>query len=753
MIKAAFLAKPIKGCILVITNEESIAQHCADSKKYVINIQGLEDEVALNLFTKTWCGNEGYFFKLMNITSEDEDLSRRITTKCGGLPKVITAIAKYIRHEIENHILFLSLPHEAKKLTLMQTNAEFMSLLETNPMFDSLRGLFSWIQSYFHDCPDSLKPCIFYLSIFPSSHNIRRRRLLRRWIAEGYSTEENVEKLFVDLVKLSIIQQQSPSKRGVCQFNGFFREYIISRPMQDNLVFELDGHCSLDSQHAGKHLTISINWYRAKFIFESLELSRLRSLTVFGEWRSFFISADAKMKMLRVLDLEDTSGVRDDHLKHIGKLMPQLKFLSLRGCKDITCLPSSLGCLRQLQTLDIKCTSIVTLPPAIMKLEKLQYVCAGTRGYGSATPEDNNGAAVGIATAPPTDGDVASTSQPVGEASAVAAPPPTGADGTSTRQPPPAAAVDEARSSSPWRSRPRGGLAFSWLSRFRRNGIVSGAHDGVRFPAAAAGGIGRLRALHTIGVLSVQGASGKVVIRELKKLEQLRKLKLSGINRTNWQDFCFAISGHCYLESLSVRLGDYEQKDDPCSLDDISKPPKMLKSLKLYGGSVHVSPVWMKQLDGLTKVDGEDLQLTISTQGDIDSLVKVRCRNMFRHLCVKPIQDGELRYGWWEPSWRGTLFSAAKVLKIDCGSYKVEIVFGSWIPEYVEVLVVHCSTTDATLKLSGTDWLSSLKEVWLKGTYSEAVKQHLQEEVAKHRKKPTFKVEDQQSSATVPSAC
>jgi hypothetical protein len=164
--------------------------------------------------------------------------------------------------------------------------------------------------------------------------------LLRRWIAEGYSTEENVEKLFADLFKLSIIQQQSPSRRGVCQFNGFFREYIISRPMQDNLVFELDGHCSLDSQRAGKHLTISINWDRAKILFESLELSRLRSLTVFGEWRSFFISADAKMTMLRVLDLEDTSGVTDDDLKHIGKLIPQLKFLSLRGCKDITCLPS-----------------------------------------------------------------------------------------------------------------------------------------------------------------------------------------------------------------------------------------------------------------------------------------------------------------------------------------------------------------------------------------------------------------------------
>jgi hypothetical protein len=160
----------------------------------------------------------------------------------------------------------------------------------------------------------------------------------------------------------------------------------------------------------------------------------------------------------------------------------------------------------------------------------------------------------------------------------------------------------------------------------------------------------------------------------------------------------------------------------------------------------------MKQLDGLTKLDDQDLQLTISTQGDIDSLVKMQCQNMFRHLCVKPIQHGELRYGW-RKTWRGGQFTAAKVLKIDCGSYKVAIDFGPLIPEHVEVLVVHCSTTDASLKLSGLGHLNKLKEMWLNGTYSEAVKQHLQEEVAKHWRKPMFKVDDQQSSATVPSAC
>uniref|UniRef100_A0ACD5YWL6 Uncharacterized protein n=1 Tax=Avena sativa TaxID=4498 RepID=A0ACD5YWL6_AVESA len=599
-----------------------------------------------------------------------------------------------------------------------------MSMLETkSPMCDSLRGLFSWMQSYFHDCPDSLKPCIFYLSIFPSYHNIRRRRLVRRWIAEGYSTEENGEKLFSELIKLSIIQQKLPCKAGLCQFNGFFREYIISRPMQDNLVFELEGHCSLDSQRAGQHLTISSSWDRAKILFESLELSRLRSLTVFGEWRSFFISADANMRLIRVLDLEDTSGVKDSDLENIGNLMPRLKFLSLRGCKDITRMPSSLGCLSQLQTLDIKGTSIVMLPAALMKLEKLQYVRAGATTSCISTPsEDDNRTVAGEATPPQTD-----------------------VDGTRTSQPRRAAASqNEAGTSASLSSRPLCELAFGWLSMFRRNVLGSSAHhDGVRFSDAAIGGIWKLRALHTLGGVNVEGSCGKAVLRELKNLSQLRKLRLFGISRINWQDFCFSISGHGYLESLSVRFGD-EQQDHWYWLDDISEPPETLKRLKLYEGNVRLSPAWMKKIDKHTKVNLENVEMTVSTQEDIDGLRELQGQDMYPRLCVKPIQDGKLRYGWPHNFWPGRLFEAAKILKMECGSYRLEIVFEKWIPEPVEVLVIHCSTSKASLKLFGLDeHLPNLKEVILKGTYNEAVKKHLQDEAAKHPMKPLLKLEDQ----------
>lgn len=213
--------------------------------------------------------------------------------------------------------------------------------------------------------------------------------MLRRWIAEGYSrgtvnatAEQNGEKSFEKLVDLSMIQQLPQTIKledvsvALCNVNGFFREYIVSQPMEDNMVFALEERCSQNSQYIGRHLVIRSSWDRDRYVFESIDFSRLRSLTVFGDWKSFLVSE--KMKVLRVLDLEDTSGVTDDDLEQIGKLLSRLKFLSLRGCTSVSRLPTSLGNWKQLETLDVRHSSVTMLPQTIINQQKLQYIRAGT---------------------------------------------------------------------------------------------------------------------------------------------------------------------------------------------------------------------------------------------------------------------------------------------------------------------------------------------------------------------------------------
>lgn len=144
--------------------------------------------------------------------------------------------------------------------------------------------------------------------------------------------------------------------------------------MEENLVFRLEEGSSSTTHGAMHHLAISSNWKGDEHKFNNtVELSRIRSLTVFGKWRPFYISDN--MRFLRVLDLEDSDGLADHHLRHIAKHL-HLRYLSLRRCWGIRHLPDSVGNLRQLETLDIKGTRIRMLPKTITELSKLRYLHA-----------------------------------------------------------------------------------------------------------------------------------------------------------------------------------------------------------------------------------------------------------------------------------------------------------------------------------------------------------------------------------------
>jgi Leucine-rich repeat (LRR) protein len=518
------------------------------------------------------------------------------------------------------------------------------------------------MHSYFRDCPDSLKPCIFYLSIFPRDQNIRRRRLVRRWIAEGYSkdsdelsAEEKGEKFFSDLLQLSIIQQPpqfvttafNDTRMISCQVNGFIREYIVSQRMEENLVFELGRNSVLTTQRTGRHLIILRSWDRDRIVFESVNFTRLRSLTVFGKWESFFISKS--MMLLRVLDLEDASGVKQDDLCKMLKLLRRLKFLSLRGHSEICYLPSSLGGLRQLQSLDVRHTSIVTLPESIASLNKLQYIRAGA---------------------------VVQTSTPH--------------------------------------------ASSSCLPKFRRYSRLVG----IKVPI----GIGELTALHTLGVINIGASGGKDIVKEIKKLTQLRKLGVSGINRHNCMYF-FASPGHVHLESLSVQL-DKENQDCLDGISSLPLPWENLQSLKLYGLQDKL-PLSTSHLNKLRKLE---LEMDTLKRNDIEFLANLPELCILR-LRLKQFEDDKLHFYAELYGEQLLTFEKVKILEIACSSgQSLNMAFGSKSMKNLELLKVDCS--GASYHLNGLNYLSELKEILLKGA-DEAIKTALEKQLLENHPETT----------------
>jgi hypothetical protein len=99
--------------------------------------------------------------------------------------------------------------------------------------------------------------------------------------------------------------------------------------------------------------------------------------------------------------------------------------------------------------------------------------------------------------------------------------------------------------------------------------------------------------LHTLGVINGTVAG----LKELKKLTQLRKLGVFGINSRNHKELRDVVSGHGHLESLSIWLDKDTQVIDPCLENDDFKPPEKLGKLKLHGHEqVDKLPDWIRAL-------------------------------------------------------------------------------------------------------------------------------------------------------------
>uniref|UniRef100_A0ACD5VBS8 Uncharacterized protein n=1 Tax=Avena sativa TaxID=4498 RepID=A0ACD5VBS8_AVESA len=390
------------------------------------------------------------------------------------------------------------------------------------------------------------------------------------------------------------------------------------------------------------------------------------------------------MKLLRVLDLEGASEVEYSDLKKMVKLMRRLKFLSLRGCHEICHLPSSVGGLRQIQTLDVRHTSIVTLPLSIAKLEQLQYIRAGTNK----------------------------------------------------------APAKRAQTSANHH------LVYKVSNYCGGRQLV-----GVEVPP----GIGKLTALHTLGVVNVSASGTECFLEELKELTHLRKLGVSGISKKNSNKFILATSDLVHLESLSVRL---ENNNGSCLDDSIPLPLLNLRSLKLYGLGNRL-PNWNLQLAMLAKMDLEIAKLTEedyvfpplegvritpdgkkeSTKGVIKILSELP-RLCILRLRVHHLQDNVLDVSVITNDLEEDSFEKVKMFEIACSSSS-KVTFGAKTMKHLEQLKVDCCSGSF---LFGLKHLDELKEVLLKGSsYSDqALKTYLTRKLQNHpkSKKPALKLEE-----------
>lgn len=101
---------------------------------------------------------------------------RRIWEMCSGLPLAIVTMA--------GHVACNSDKDETHWLNVCK------SLVPESGREMTQEGVTRILGHCYNDMPAELRTCSLYLSIFPKGNKISRKRLTRRWIAEGFVSEK-----------------------------------------------------------------------------------------------------------------------------------------------------------------------------------------------------------------------------------------------------------------------------------------------------------------------------------------------------------------------------------------------------------------------------------------------------------------------------------------------------------------------------------------------------------------------------------
>ncbi|KAM3280569.1 hypothetical protein ACQJBY_047397 [Aegilops geniculata] len=366
-IKCAFPENNRSSRIIATTRIIDVARSCCpggDDRVY--ELEALNDLHSRRLFFKILFGSEEHCPAMLKV------VANKILKKCGGLPLAIISISGLLANR------------PAIKEEWEKVKRSIGSAMEKTM---SLEGMSSILSLSYNDLAPHLKTCLLYLSLFPEDHLIDRDRLVRRWIAEGFISEERrqskqevAENYFYELINKSMVQPVDigyDGKVGACRVHDMMLEIIISKSAEDNFTTVVGGGQTSLPIHQGSIRRLSIQHIDKKLASElaDVDLSHVRTLIVMPSCCVTYLPSLDRFEALRVLDFEGCEDLEDYEMKGMEKLF-QLKYLSFRGTR-ISELPVGILMLGNLETLDLMNTDVYELPAGITRLTTLRHLITG----------------------------------------------------------------------------------------------------------------------------------------------------------------------------------------------------------------------------------------------------------------------------------------------------------------------------------------------------------------------------------------
>ncbi|PPR90016.1 hypothetical protein GOBAR_AA30664 [Gossypium barbadense] len=336
-LKPVFSARETKSKILLTSRNKEIISH-ADKNGFLYQLQCLNDEQSWELFQKIAIpptNSPGY-----KIEAKMKELGEDMVKHCAGLPLAIIILGGILA-------------------------TKYPSLTEWLNVSVNVKSYFKNDKGQIDSVMDCRRNCF-------TKPEEGDEGLIAEDVAEGYLMELakrcmiQVRERYVATLKMTSFQMHD-LMRGVC----------LSKAKQEKFFDIADQSNACQLSRIGRVRRVSVHKY---FWIHYIKSPRLRSLLFFDK----FLPVEEEdnvlpLAMVRVLDYERGGYAGCKLPNDIGKLI-HLRFLRLRGLEfDSLKLPSSLGNLRCLQTLDLRiinglCSESVHVPNLLWRMQQLRHL-------------------------------------------------------------------------------------------------------------------------------------------------------------------------------------------------------------------------------------------------------------------------------------------------------------------------------------------------------------------------------------------